>query len=672
MRAGLPLRFAALIAALMTGAVGLGMAQPGAGWDNLAGQSMGLAVGQLPARLAWMELPVLLDIARLACPIALLWVCIGLVRAAFGNRIALARMRARGEHIVVTGEGGLGKTLVMSELARRKPVVVVGRRGDAIWIDQALRKGAAICADFDRSGLESARALAIVGPDGGANLSLSLAVLASLDAARPPGNPLEIVATVDEDAVVETGSARETDFSTPAGRVRPALLPAMVARQLFRDHHLDAFTWADQLEMTVIVIGFSAVTRLYLVRQLTAGHRRGGRRVRLVVIDRDPASARVELGKRHGAVDTLSPVIFMAWDGTAARLAQIVAGATTGSGYPVAYVIDAGDDAFQLELADAIRQTYASADLPLPPIHARLESVAPEDIPVGVHPFGNRAVMEEPDALTQECHDEIARAIHEFYIEGRLGDGESIGSRESLREWEDLPERYRADNRMVADCHHLKLRDVGARIVAGKTGRATLFRLRPDELEELARAEHDRWMVAKLADGWQHGPVRDDMARLHPDIVPYDRLSEAIKDLDREQVHVITRIVARQGGEVMRLLEIGAIGLGDDLPPLASLRTALATHYPDRLPRFSLVEGCPSVLHTLIGDGALVRMFVSRFGMLPSGIDAVVAVARGSERQTLCESMDLCLLGESEPAFVSRPVIRLDRKGAIVEAPWLR
>ncbi|MES2302097.1 MAG: RyR domain-containing protein, partial [Pseudomonadota bacterium] len=281
-------------------------------------------------------------------------------------------------------------------------------------------------------------------------------------------------------------------------------------------------------------------------------------------------------------------------------------------------------------------------------------------------------VLADPDALLQERHDLIARAIHEFYLEGRLGDGEKLGARESLHEWEDLPERYRADNRMVADCYQLKLRDIGCRTIARNNHRFPVFRLRQDEEEDLARAEHDRWMVAKLADGWRYGPVRDDAARLHPDIVPFDDLSEAIKDLDREQVRVITRIVARQGRTVVRLLELALIPGDAPCPPLAPLIAALAEHYPDRLPRFTVNAKSAHAIAALTGEGVLVRGIAGDFAVPAFAFDAVTAIPVGEELAALTEHSSLCVLCGDATAPDATPVIRLNREGAIVQAPWLQ
>lgn len=653
----------------MLGAAGLGEAQPGMTWVSVAAGSLGLSIGMLPDDLAWQEVPLALDIARLTAPLALIWLVAGLLRHALGNRYALARMRARGEHLIVAGDGALARMIVMGELARHKPVVILGNRIDAPWIGPALRDGAAICPDLAKCGLESARALAFTGPEGADNLALARQIVAGLHLARPAGNPLEIIVSTSGDDGLPPDA--EDGTINAQARVRQAILSDMVARRLFLDHTLDAFRWSDVRDATVFVIGLTDVTRLYIARVLTGGHWRGGRKAKLVVIDTEPRAAQATIADRHGKIDALSPIAFVRWDGTEAQIAPLVTELHRSCGRPVAYIIDAGPAAMQREWAERIVSIHAEADIALPPIHARIDAGSSAAMSHKVTPFGYEAVLADPDALMQEQHDLTARAIHESYLEGRLGDGEKIGARDSLREWEDLPERYRADNRMVADCYQLKLRDIGCRIVSQSDRRFPPFRLRHDEEEDLARAEHDRWMVAKVADGWRFGPVRDDAERLHPDIVPFDDLSEEIKDLDREQVRLITRIVARQGKAVVRLLEVGLIPGGAPCPSLAPLIAALKIHYPDRLPRFLVEARSAEAIAALKDEGALIHLVASGFAIPAYTYDAVTAVPLGGELEVLNENADLRVLCGDAAAQDGTPVIRLNREGTIVQAPWL-
>jgi ryanodine receptor 2 len=51
--------------------------------------------------------------------------------------------------------------------------------------------------------------------------------------------------------------------------------------------------------------------------------------------------------------------------------------------------------------------------------------------------------------------------------------------------------------------------------------------------ERLAEHAHDIWAAQRLAQGWTHGPQRDDAAKRHPCLVPYADLPESEKEYDR-------------------------------------------------------------------------------------------------------------------------------------------
>ena len=78
----------------------------------------------------------------------------------------------------------------------------------------------------------------------------------------------------------------------------------------------------------------------------------------------------------------------------------------------------------------------------------------------------------------------------------------------------------------------------------------------PEELrhlvEILAENAHDAWAASRLADGWRRGPKVDDLAKEHPNLVPYAQLSEAEKDIDRNVVVAILSTTLALGYEVRR------------------------------------------------------------------------------------------------------------------------
>lgn len=74
-----------------------------------------------------------------------------------------------------------------------------------------------------------------------------------------------------------------------------------------------------------------------------------------------------------------------------------------------------------------------------------------------------------------------------------------------------------------------------------------------DELmEKLAEAAHNVWMEGKLREGWKYGPVIDKERKIHCCLVPYDQLSAADKESDRDMVRGIPRILELGGYKMVK------------------------------------------------------------------------------------------------------------------------
>ncbi len=51
--------------------------------------------------------------------------------------------------------------------------------------------------------------------------------------------------------------------------------------------------------------------------------------------------------------------------------------------------------------------------------------------------------------------------------------------------------------------------------------------------EALSKNVHEVWAAGRIAAGWKYGPVRDEIKKEHPCLIPYEDLSEEEKDYDR-------------------------------------------------------------------------------------------------------------------------------------------
>lgn len=70
--------------------------------------------------------------------------------------------------------------------------------------------------------------------------------------------------------------------------------------------------------------------------------------------------------------------------------------------------------------------------------------------------------------------------------------------------------------------------------------------------EQLARNVHDTWAQGRLHEGWVHGPQRDDDARTHPCLIPYEELPESEKDYDRRTAEQTLKAIMALGFRIVR------------------------------------------------------------------------------------------------------------------------
>ena len=70
--------------------------------------------------------------------------------------------------------------------------------------------------------------------------------------------------------------------------------------------------------------------------------------------------------------------------------------------------------------------------------------------------------------------------------------------------------------------------------------------------EQIAENVHEVWSEGRMNDGWTYGPVRDDAAKKHPCILPYDELPESEKDYDRRTSQETIKLILKLGFRIVR------------------------------------------------------------------------------------------------------------------------
>ena len=143
--------------------------------------------------------------------------------------------------------------------------------------------------------------------------------------------------------------------------------------------------------------------------------------------------------------------------------------------------------------------------------------------------FGAASELYTPELVMKQALDARARQLHDLYC-AQTGGGPA---------WERLTEFKRASNRAAADHLLTKLRlllpELEPTAVTPEACAWAADRFEaatPAQRERYRAIEHDRWVLFHALNNWRYAGTRNDDAREHPMMTPYERLDEAERRKD--------------------------------------------------------------------------------------------------------------------------------------------
>ena len=69
-------------------------------------------------------------------------------------------------------------------------------------------------------------------------------------------------------------------------------------------------------------------------------------------------------------------------------------------------------------------------------------------------------------------------------------------------------------------------------------------------VEEMAKNVHEVWAQTRISQGWSFGEERNDAAKKHPCLVPYEELSEEEKTYDRNTSVQTLKLILKLGFKI--------------------------------------------------------------------------------------------------------------------------
>ena len=177
-------------------------------------------------------------------------------------------------------------------------------------------------------------------------------------------------------------------------------------------------------------------------------------------------------------------------------------------------------------------------------------SSLPAESQLDLHVDGqNFLALVQQIELSGKILEYLAEAAHNIYCEDLKARG--LQTYASCLTFEELPEDLKEQNRQNVKDIPGKLASAGFAMVPARSNEPP-FNFPGDALERLAEVEHERWLEAKLANGWRYAPETDKDKKLSQAFLPWTELPEAEKEKDRKLVQGIPEMLAQAGYAVVK------------------------------------------------------------------------------------------------------------------------
>ncbi|MFN2421570.1 MAG: NAD-binding protein [Gemmatimonadota bacterium] len=497
----------------------------------------------------------LLHVARIAAPIVFALGALLALAAIFRDRFRRFRVKHFWrDHVVVCGLGEKGFRLVKEFRRAGTPVAVIEQNPADPLLEPVRETGAAVIVGDARrpdslrlAGVRRAsNVIAVCGEDG---VNAEIALQASQEAEGRHARPLNCVSHVTDPHLCRLLKEREWEAGRGGGfRLEFFNIYSDGAAALLREHPpFDESAPGPASPPRILVVGFGQLSQS-LVRDLArrwARRRDGAGPLRLTIADQDLERRWREFLQRFPYVESACEVELRELEREVVASSPSLIARELGSPPPDVVYVSLENDSASVSAALAFRSAFPGARFPIVCVLEADVGLADlidrvergEFRNLHAFPLAKRTCTCE--IVLQNEIEILARANHEHYRAHRERSAAGRPADASLRPWAELPESLKESNRQFVDHLTEKLRTIGYRIVPLEDWFAEPIPLAPDEIELLARFEHERFIRERSRDGWRQGPKKDIARKLHPDLVPWEELSEEIREYDRNLVRKI-------------------------------------------------------------------------------------------------------------------------------------
>lgn len=489
----------------------------------------------------------------------------------FGERVQAALPNFWRRHVVICGLGRKGFQLAEEFRARSWRVAVIEADPDNAHLARCRELGAVVfsgdAADatlLTRARAYRARYVFMMTGNDGTNVAGAMQ-LHHMKKERPRDSRLTtcMVHLVDLHlcALFKQHSLFRDDTDQLEVRVFNAFENA--ARMLLKEHPLEGDTAEDFCKQPhLAVLGFGKMGQSVALQAAKTAHYASGKPLRITVIDRNAERlSELFLGCYPAFTDLCDTAFIQAEINSVTTIKRLVDWARDeGQRLTVAVCLD--EDSESLEAATRLAAQLRGHEVPVYVRMAEINGLAAlfegqegNAAWMGLlRPFALICHTCRIETVLEEEQDQLARAIHGAHVKKKSEKGTTDGD-PSMQPWDRLAPTFRDSNRQQADHIPVKLRAVGCCDVAREAPGAAVEAFTEDEVELLAKMEHNRWNAERFLGGWTKGkcaPEDKERLRITPYLVPWEELPNDIQEYDRDAVREIPAHLERIGRKAVR------------------------------------------------------------------------------------------------------------------------
>ncbi len=514
-------------------------------------------------------IPIEIEIARFALPTLAAITAITTLALIFLEQAQQVRLRYIRNHVVVCGLGRMGYLLATSFRERGDAVVVIELDEHNPLIEQTKAHGVFVLSGTatDRAVLRQAaihRATSLIAVCGDDRVNAEIAIRAQQIVKTRRLKPLRCSIHIVDPQLYEL-LANEELGSREFRPIRLELFNVFDQGAKLLLQEFPPFVPDEEGRGShILVVGmgnFGESLVVHAARTWTMEHSDSAHRLKLTVIDRNAEQKREVLSIRYPQLHKrceLNPISIEFDSPTFHRADFLFAGEKSAEVDIIYICLD--DDSQGLSVSQTLLRRLAQQQKPIVIRTQGTASLAGflssgdegGSVFQHVHTFDLLDRTCRPELLSSGPHEYLARALHEQYARQQAKAG-SFSATASLN-WPQLPEAIKEANRKQVDRIGANLEAVGCRIAPLMDWDSPPIEFADEEIEVIARREHEGWCDDLRQGGWAFAPgSKDTKRKTHPDLIEWEHLPESEKEKNRAPVRELPAFLTRAGYRIDRL-----------------------------------------------------------------------------------------------------------------------